>query len=71
MLKIGSIHTERVDGLLLGVDKPACRPLLFWTWSLVIDDVPPLLHYCLEDIIIHSSSVEDDVLFAVILPIHC
>jgi len=37
-----------VDGLLLRVDKPACRPLLFWTWSLVIDDVPPLLYLYLQ-----------------------
>jgi len=51
-----------VDGLLLGVDKPVCRPLLFGTWSFVIDDVPPLLYLCSGDIIVHSSSVEDNVL---------
>ena len=33
----------------------------------LVADINSLLYYCLEDIIIHSSSVEENVLFALTL----
>jgi len=50
-----------VDGLLRRVDKPACRPLLFGTWSSFATTFLPLLYLCLRVATVHLSSVEDDV----------